>query len=159
VIGQVGVVLDAHQPDVLGAVVSAQAEGVKVVVLEAVLLLAPPPRRVDVTALASVALAHRPADGRGDAPRGGRRVGRREALAGPRRRGETAGLEPLQLLGDGRFDDRAEIPVGDLRAHESLKPDELLAERSGGGELHLVPPGSKGLESGQRATGPSHRRA
>jgi hypothetical protein len=34
------------------------------------------------------------------------------------RRGEASGLEPFELLGDGRFDDRAEIAVGDLRAHE-----------------------------------------
>ena len=45
--------------------------------------LAPPSRRVDVAASASVALVHRPANGRGDAPGGGRRVGRREVLAGP----------------------------------------------------------------------------
>jgi hypothetical protein len=114
VLGEVEIVLDAHQADVLGPVVSAQAEGVKVVVLETVPLVAPPPRRIDVAASVSVTLAHRPADGRGDVARGGGGVGLREALAGMARRGEAAGLEPLELLGDRRFDDRAEIAVRDL---------------------------------------------
>jgi hypothetical protein len=150
VLGQVGIVLGAHQADVVGAVVSAQAEGVNVVVLEVVSRLAPPPRRVDVTASASVSLVYGPANRCGNAPRGGRRVGRRQVLAGPRRRSEAAGLEPFQLLGDGRLDDRAEIPVGDLRAHESLKPGELLAEHGTGGELHPKPPGGEGLDDGRR---------
>ena len=106
--------LDAHQADVLGPVVSAEAEGVKVVVLETVPLVAPPPRRVDVAASVPVTLAHRSPDGRGDVARGGGGVGLREALAGTARRGEAAGFEALELLGDGRLDDRAEIAVRDL---------------------------------------------
>jgi hypothetical protein len=160
VLGQIGVVLGAHQADVLGAVVSAQAEGVNVVVLEMVALLAPSPRRVDVAALASIALVYGPANSRGNVPRRGRRIGRRgEALTGPARRGEAAGFEPLQLLGDGHFDDGAEIPVRDLRAHERSKALELLAQPGAGGELHLVSPGSEGLNDGGRGRRIGTRRA
>jgi hypothetical protein len=150
VLGQVGIVLGAHQAEVVGAVVSAQAEGVNVVVLEVVSRLAPPPRRVDVAASPSVSLVDGPANRCGNAPRGGRRVGRRQVLAGPRRRSEAAGLEPLQLFRDGRFDDRTEIPVGDLRAHELAKPPELFVQAGAGGELHPEPPGGEGLDDGRR---------
>ena len=68
-------------------------------------------------------------------------------------RRETAGFEPLELLADGRFDDRGEVAVRDLRAHEGPEPLELLVERGAGGELHLVPPGGEGLDDGRRHRG------
>ena len=60
--------------------------------------------------------------------------------------GEAPGLEPLELLGDGVFDDGGEVAVGDLGAHEGREPLELVAQLGAGGELDLVAAGRERLD-------------
>ena len=145
---QIAVVGGAHQADVAGAVVSSHAEGMAVVELQPVPLAAAPPLLVDEAAAVLVALADRPAHGGRDVARRGCCVGLRERLSGSGGLGEAPGFEPLERLGDREFDDRAEVAVSDLRAHESLEPLELVVKLGAGGELHLVACGRQRLEDG-----------
>jgi hypothetical protein len=73
----------------------------------------------------------------------------RKRLSGNGGLGETPGLQPLERLGDREVDDRAELAVLDLRAHESLEPLELVVELGAGRELHLVASGRQRLEDGR----------
>ncbi len=138
---------------------STNTERVDVVVLEMVRLVASPPRAVHVAAPVPVAFLYRPADCGRDVSRPGRGVRIPEARARVARRCEPPRLEPLELLGHGRFDHGAEISARDLRAHERLKPLEFLAQSGTGRELHLVPTGSEGCTMGAAAGGTSGPRA
>src|SRR5882672_6751924 len=71
-LGQVIVVGAAHQPDVLRAVFTAKAEGVRMVELELVALPTPSSLLVHVVASTVVAIPYGTPDGRGDVPRGWR---------------------------------------------------------------------------------------
>jgi hypothetical protein len=115
-VGQVGVVGAAHQPDVLDAVITTQAERVPVVELEPVALLAPSALIVHVPASLSVTLTDGTLDGRGNVAGGGRRARRRlldpwGALAGSLRSPHATCLEPFEFLGDGLLDDRRQVAV------------------------------------------------
>ena len=70
----------------------------------------------------------------------------RGRLVAPKRRPSR----PLERLADGRFDDGAEVAVGNLWAHESPEALELSLELCAGGELHVVPAGGQGLNDGTR---------
>jgi hypothetical protein len=68
---------------------------------------------------------------------------------------EAAGLEPLELLGDGVFDDGGEVGAGDGGAQERLEPLELVAQPGAGGELDAVAPGGEGLDARRGSRGGS----
>ena len=99
--------------------VASHAEGMSVVELEPVPRGAAPTLLVDVAAEVAVALAHRTPDGGGDVSRRGRRIGAASPLRGAHGLRVAAGLEPLELLGDGPVDDRGEVAVGDS---ERMRP-------------------------------------
>ena len=114
------------------------------VVLETVPLVrtgVPTRRHTDIGFRHARARLGGPQRGRGAKPEG--EVVRRQLLPGIADRGEAAGFEPLELLGDGCFDERAEITVGDPRAHEGSQPFELLVECCAGRELHAVTAGTE----------------
>src|SRR5262249_20122692 len=126
-LGQVRVVSAAHQADVPGAVVAAEAVGVAMVILEPTALSASPALRVHVAASLPVSFAHRPPDRGGNVARR-RLVGLRECLPRSLRPREAPGLEPFQLFRYRNLDDRGQVSVGDLRAHQGPEPLQLLVE-------------------------------
>ena len=92
--------------------VAAPAEGLAMVELELVASRAAATAVVDKSALIPVSLADR-APHRGRDVAGRRRsVGLFEALSWGFRIGEPLRFESLELLGDGFFYDRSQIPVG-----------------------------------------------
>ncbi len=123
------------------------------VVLEPVAGRAPSALLVDEATTAPVPLVHGPADGGRDVARGGLRPGLREVLAGGLGETEAAGLEPLELLGDGVFDDGGEVGAGDGGAQEGLEPLELVAQPGAGGELDAVAPGGERLDARRGSRG------
>jgi len=137
-LGQVTVVALAREGDVIGRVVTAAAERAPVVELEPLARRAPSSLFVLVAASASVPLVHGSLHRGRDLARAGGGFALRERL--PRRPGpsETPSFEPLELLGDGLFDDRADVAVGHRGAHEGPEPLELVVKLGGGGELDLV---------------------
>jgi hypothetical protein len=78
-------------------------------------------------------------------------VSLRERLPGCLRRGETACFEALELLSHGPFDDRRQIAVRHLVAHQRLQPLQLVVKGSGRSELDLVAGGREGLDDGARS--------
>jgi hypothetical protein len=126
-LGEVAVVGPAHQANVVGVVAASEREGMTVVIFEVVTLGASSAVGVHEAASTSVA----PVDGtphRGRNMPGGR-VGTAPAgvLPGRARPTESSGLQSLELLGDGLFDDRGEIAVRHFRAQECPKALELVA--------------------------------
>ena len=118
--------------------VAAVAKRVPVMELEKAARGASTTLPVHVAASPAIALVHdAPHRGR-DVARGRRRVAVGEALPRGVRLREAPGFEPLELLGDGVFDDRAEVAVGHRGAHERRESLELVAQIGAGGELDLV---------------------
>ena len=70
---------------------------------------------------------------------------------------EPLRLEPLELLGDGQFDDRGQVAIGHRRPHERLQALQLVAEPGPGGELDLVASGGEGLHARRPRPCGSHR--
>ena len=132
--------------DVLWSVVPAHAEGTSVVEFETACARNTSTLGVHVAAPASVTLPHGTANRSGDVAR------RRTNVESLRRvpseglgRGKASGLEPFELQGDGRLDDRGQIAVRHLRPHQGSESLELVVELRAGRELHLVPSGRQRL--------------
>ena len=132
--------------DVADRVVTAVAERAPVVELEPLARRASSPLFVLVAASASVPLVDGSLHRGRDLARGGGGLALRERLSRRLGSGETPGFEPLELLGDGLLDDRAEVAVGHRGAHEGLQALELVTELGGGGELHPVAARGEGLD-------------
>ena len=68
-----------------------------------------------------------------------------QGLAGLSRLPQPLGLEPFELLGHRRVDDRGQVPVRYGRPHQVLESFELVAELGRGGEVDSEPvPAAKG---------------
>ena len=102
---------------------------------------------VHVPAPAAVSLIHRSLHGRRDLACRGGHAGLREPLPRVGHAGEAPRLQPFHLLRDRRLDERGEVAVGHLRAHEDLQPLQLVAEPSRGGELDLEAGRGQGLDA------------
>jgi hypothetical protein len=157
VLGQVGVVDATHEPNILWTVVAPQTEGVPMVELEMLAFWASSALLIHVAASACVALVHRPPDGGRDVARGRGRRGLRESLPGSRRLGEAPGFEPFELLGDGLLDERSQVAVRYLCAHQRPESGQFVLQLGAGRELNPVPAGSQGLHDGPLGRGRSRR--
>jgi hypothetical protein len=95
--------------------------------LEPITLATAAALRIPEGALVPVALVNGAAHGgwRVARPASSVRVG--QALSWRARLPEAAGLEPFELLADGRLDHRSQVATGQLEAHQGLKPLELVA--------------------------------
>ena len=60
------------------------------------------------------------------------------AISGSGGLGKALGFQPLERLGDREVDDRGEVAMLDLCAHEGLESLELVVQLRADGELHLV---------------------
>jgi hypothetical protein len=144
----------AHQPERPDVVATPEPERHPVVELEAGPLGTPPARGVPVAALPAVSGVNGTPHRRRDVARHRRRPRVGERLSRRLHPRETPRLQPLDLLGDGLFDDRGQVPVGDRGAHERSQALELVAQRGAGRELHPVTAGGQGLDaSGGRRGG------
>ena len=150
---QVEIVGFARERDLPRGVLTTHGHGVAMVEFEPVAGRAPSALFVDEATTAPVPLVHGPADGGRDVARGGLRPGLREVLAGGLGETEAACLEPLELLGDGVFDDGGEVGAGDGGAQEGLEPLELVAQPGAGGELDAVAPGGERLDARRGSRG------
>jgi hypothetical protein len=139
----IGVMDFAKKSDIRWTPVPTAAIGIVVVKLETSTLGASPTLFIDERASTLVPLPHHALHRRRHVPRPRRRIRLLEAL--PRRPGfrKPFGLEPLELLGHGGFDDRRQVFL-----HERFEPLELLAELRTRCERHLEPRRRKGLYDG-----------
>ena len=64
------------------------------------------------------------------------------------RLGKALCFEPLELFGDGLFDDRGQITVGNRRAHERAESPQLVVKLGTGRELVLYLVGEGGATTG-----------
>jgi hypothetical protein len=133
---------------------AAQGEGVPVMELETLAGAASPTLGVDVTASAAVPLVDGPPDRCRDVAGGRWLLSHWRRLARGLRAAEPAGLEPLELLGDRRVDDRRQVAVGHRGAHERTEPVELVAQFGAGGELDLVAARRQGFDGLWRSASP-----
>ena len=121
----------AEELDVGEAQIASLPEREVVVKLEPVPLATTATLPVDEAAAALVALVDRPAERCGYVARSGRDDGVGERLAGGLGLPEAPGFQSLQLFGDGSLDDRGQVAVGKLRAHQGPEPFERVAQLPG----------------------------